>query len=211
MATVVLFGEAIWNPVDLVAKMGSKTVVVIAMLALLLATLSTNLAANVVSPANGFSNIAPSFISFRVGAIITCVIGILIMPWKLLGNFGDYIFTWLIGYSALLGPIAGIMLTDYFLVRRTRLNRDALYDLHGEYGWVNPVAIIALILAVLPNIPGFINAATHTVRTEEAIFPVFFDVLYDYAWFIGLAIASIIYLLGMLIVSGLRTSKRAPQ
>jgi NCS1 family nucleobase:cation symporter-1 len=198
MSTVVLFGEAIWNPVELVDRMESKTVVVIAMLALLLATLSTNLAANVVSPANGFSNLLPSVISFRTGAIITCVIGILIMPWKLIGNLGDYIFTWLIGYSALLGPIAGIMLADYFLVRRTRLEREELYEYGGRYGYVNLFAILALVVAVLPNLPGFINAATNTTRTEEAIFPVFFDVIYDYAWFVGLAIAGTIYFVCMI-------------
>ena len=108
-ATVIIFGKAIWVPIELVNQMGSKSVVVISMLALLLATLSTNLAANVVSPANGFSNLAPRLISFRLGALLTCLIGVLIMPWKLLDTLGDYISVWLIGYSALLGPIAGIM------------------------------------------------------------------------------------------------------
>jgi NCS1 family nucleobase:cation symporter-1 len=196
-ATVLIFGEAIWDPVQLVDRMGSSTVVVISMLALLLATLSTNLAANVVSPANGFSNLLPSKISFRTGAMITCVIGVLIMPWRLFNDLGAYIFTWLIGYSALLGPIAGIMLTDYFVIRRTRLDRDSLYDRQGIYPAVNWIAISALILAVLPNIPGFINAATNTAGTPYAHFPEFFDVIYDYAWFIGVTIASVLYGLGM--------------
>jgi cytosine/uracil/thiamine/allantoin permease len=119
------------------------------------ATLSTNLAANVVSPANGFSNAWPRRISFRTGGIITCVIGVVMMPWYLYNDLGAYIFTWLIGYSALLGPIAGIMLCDYFVLRRTRLDAAALYDPHGVYGGTNWRAIVSLVLAVLPNLPGF--------------------------------------------------------
>jgi NCS1 family nucleobase:cation symporter-1 len=119
------------------------------------------------------------------------------MPWRLFNDLGAYIFTWLIGYSALLGPIAGIMLTDYFVIRRTRLDRDSLYDRQGIYPAVNWIAISALILAVLPNIPGFINAATNTAGTPDAHFPEFFDVIYDYAWFIGVTIASVLYGLGM--------------
>lgn len=192
-ASALIFGEAIWDPVVLVGKLGSPTVVVISMLALLLATLSTNLAANVVSPANGFSNLAPRRIGYKAGGVITAVIGIAIMPWKLLDNFGDYIFTWLIGYSALLGPIAGIMLCDYFIMRRTRLDADALYDPKGIYGGVNWRAMIALGLAVAPNLPGFINAATNTAGTPDAIFPPFFDAIYSYAWFVGLLLAVVLY------------------
>ncbi|MDP6480121.1 MAG: NCS1 family nucleobase:cation symporter-1 [Phycisphaerales bacterium] len=192
-ATVVLYGEAIWDPVALVARMGSPLVVVISMIALLIATLSTNLAANVVSPANGFSNLAPSVIGFRGGAMITAVIGILIMPWRLMTDLSDYIFVWLIGYSALLGPIAGIMLCDYFIVRRTKLNADALYDPKGEYAGVSTAAMLALVFAVLPNLPGFINAVTATAGTEEAFFHAFFDQIYGYAWFIGLPLAMLFY------------------
>ena len=196
-ATVIIFGEAIWDPILLVQQMGSKTVVVISMLALLLATLSTNLAANVVSPANGFSNLAPRLISFRVGALMTCVFGVVIMPWRLLDSMGDYIFTWLIGYSALLGPIAGIMICDYFIVRRTRIDVDALYDPRGRYAGVNWVAIVALVLAVLPNIPGFINAVTLSAGTVEAYFPPIWDTLYTYAWFVGFGIGMLVYAAGM--------------
>jgi NCS1 family nucleobase:cation symporter-1 len=163
------------------------------MLALLIATLSTNLAANVVSPANGFSNLAPRWISFRTGAMATAVIGILIMPWRLMTDLSDYIFVWLIGYSALLGPIAGIMLCDYFLIRKTELNAEALYDPEGEYAGVSWPAMAALVLAVLPNLPGFINAATGTAGTDEAFFHAFFDQIYGYAWFVGLPLAMIFY------------------
>ncbi len=167
-ATVIVFGEAIWDPVELVSRLGadSSSIVVVSMLALLLATLSTNLAANVVSPANGFANLSPRRISFRTGGILTCVIGVAIMPWRLYIDLGGYIFTWLIGYSALLGPIAGIMIADYFLIRRTRLDVDALYDPQGQYGGINWRAVVALVLAVLPNLPGFLNAATN--RTNAA-------------------------------------------
>jgi len=101
-ATVVIFGEKIWDPVQLLGRFTSVPVVVLSMLALAVATLTTNLAANVVAPANAFTNIAPTRISFRAGGMITGVIGILMMPWKLLADPQGYIFTWLVGYSALL-------------------------------------------------------------------------------------------------------------
>ena len=187
-ASVIIFGEAIWNPVDLVAKMGSPTIVVISMLALLIATLSTNLAANVVSPANGFSNLAPRIISYRMGGLITCAIGVLMMPWRLISDTQGYIFTWLIGYSALIGPIVGIMLCDYFLIRKTNIDTDELYDAHGPFKGINWRAMITLVIAVVPNIPGFINAAS-----GQSIFPSFFDTIYTYAWFVGVLIAVVLY------------------
>ncbi len=189
-ATVVIFGQAIWDPIALVAQLGSTTAVVVSLIALTIATLSTNIAANVVSPANGFANLSPRRISFRTGSIITCLIGIVIMPWRLYNDLGDYIFTWLIGYSALLGPIAGIMLCDYFLVRRTRLQSDALYEKKGMYGGVRWKSVLILVIAVLPNLPGFYNAATHT-----GTFPPIFDQLYSYAWFLGITIAFVLYAL----------------
>ncbi len=196
-ATIIVFGEAIWDPIKLVALLGSKTVVVIAMIALLLATLSTNLAANVVSPANGFSNLLPKWIGFRLGGLITALIGIVIMPWRLYSDLQEYIFTWLLGYSALLGPIAGIMLCDYFLLRKTRLDLRGLYDPRGVYRGINWIAVVTLVLSVLPNIPGFINAATNTAGTEDAIFWSFFDRIYAYAWFIGVGLSIPIYWLLM--------------
>ncbi len=189
-ATVVIFGQAIWDPIELVAQLGSTAAVVVSLIALTIATLSTNIAANVVSPANGFSNLSPRRCSFRTGSIITCLIGIVIMPWRLYNDLGDYIFTWLIGYSALLGPIAGIMLCDYFLVRRTRLQSDALYQEQGIYSGVRWKSVLILVIAVLPNLPGFYNAATHT-----GTFPPIFDQLYSYAWFLGITIAFVLYAL----------------
>jgi NCS1 family nucleobase:cation symporter-1 len=193
-ATVLIYGEAIWDPVALTRRMGGFGVV-IALIALLLATLTTNLAANVVAPANGFSNLAPQRISFRMGGYITAGIGIAIFPWKLLESTGAYIYTWLIGYSALLGPIAGIMLADYYLIRRTELDRDALFRHDGAYayrgGW-NPAALGALALGVAPNLPGFLKAAGFVATVPAA-----FETIYTYAWFVGLAVAGVVYLLWM--------------
>ncbi len=193
-ATVVIYGEAIWDPVKLTERMGGVGVV-LALFALILATLTTNLAANVVAPANGFSNLAPGRISFRMGGYLTAGLGLAIFPWKLLESTGAYIFTWLIGYSALLGPIAGIMLADYFLIRRTELVVAELFRHDGRYGYRggwNPWAWIALLLGVLPNLPGFLHAAGLV-----AAVPALFDAIYVYAWFVGLFVAGLVYLAGM--------------
>ncbi|MBT6178918.1 MAG: NCS1 family nucleobase:cation symporter-1, partial [Deltaproteobacteria bacterium] len=112
-ATVFIFGTRIADPVELVSQIGGPVMTVVSMLALAMATLTTNLAANVVSPANDFSNVAPHKISFKGGALIATVIGILIMPWKLYNDAAQYLFTWLIGYGALLGAVAGVMIADY--------------------------------------------------------------------------------------------------
>ncbi len=206
-ATVILYKQAIWNPVELVSKLGSLPVIIISLVALTVATLSTNIAANVVSPANDISNLNPRRISFRMGGMITAVIGVLMMPWYLYTNLSAYIFTWLIGYSALLGPIAGIMLCDYYIIRRKQLDVDALYNPRGEYSYTsgfNYTAIIAMVLAVLPNIPGFINAATNRTHAIAAkspdvhpVFPEIFDQIYGYAWFVGLALAMLFYFILM--------------
>ena len=189
-ATVVIYGEAIWDPVVLTGKMGGISVV-IALIALIIATITTNLAANVVSPAYDFSNLAPSKISFKMGGYITAGIGLAMFPWKILETTKGYIFTWLIGYGGLLGPIAGIMMVDYFLVRRTEINHDALYEMHGEYsyhkGW-NFRAVFALVIGVLPNLPGFFKAAGFI----ESVAPIF-EQLYTYAWFVGLLVAAVVY------------------
>lgn len=202
-ATVIIFGEAIWDPVALTGRMGGLGVV-IALIALVLATLTTNLAANVVAPANGFSNLAPGRISFKLGGYITAGIGIAIFPWKLLESTGAYIFTWLIGYSALLGPIAGIMLADYLLIRRTELDGQALFRHDGAYGYRNgwnPIAVIALIAGVLPNLPGFLHAAGFVAQV-----PTVFDTLYTYAWFVGLAVAAAVYV-ALMRLSSSRTAQ----
>jgi NCS1 family nucleobase:cation symporter-1 len=187
-ATIVIFGEAIWDPVVLVRRFDSPTLVFFSMIAVVIATISTNAAANVVGPANSFSNMWPEKIDFKRGGYITGVIGIVMMPWKLLADPSGYIFTWLIGYSALLGPIIGIILVDYFLVRKTELNLQDLYRSNGRYAGVNSKAVIALLLGVLPNVPGFL---AHIGLIQSGGFIVG---LYNYAWFIGLAVASVSYL-----------------
>jgi NCS1 family nucleobase:cation symporter-1 len=156
-ATPLIFnGETIWDPVLLLGRVGGLAVVAISMVALSVATLSTNIAANVVSPANDLSNLAPRYISFKMGGYITAVAGILIMPWKLMANPDRYINGWLIGYSALLGPIGGILICDYFFIRRQHLQAADLYKRDGAYtynGGFNPIAIFSLIMGIAPNVP----------------------------------------------------------
>lgn len=193
-ATMVIFGEAIWDPTVLLGKMGGGVSIVVSLVALSVATLSTNIAANVVSPANVFINLKPQKITFRMGAYVTAGIGIAIMPWKLLADPSGYIFTWLIGYSALLGPIGGILVADYFLLRKTELDVDALYRREGAYhyqGGFNVYALAALGLAVLPNVPGFLAqiGALQSFPSLE-----FFKQLYTYAWFVGFLLAGALHL-----------------
>jgi NCS1 family nucleobase:cation symporter-1 len=189
-ATPKIFGETIWDPTDLLGKLGGGFTVGLSLFALVIATLSTNIAANVVSPANALMNLAPQRIGFRAGAFLTATVGILIMPWKLMADPSGYIFTWLVGYSALLGPIGGILVADYYLVRRRVLDVDALYQRDGAYGRVNRAGVLALIVAVLPNLPGFL----HQVGALSS-FPAlsFFDALYTYAWFVGFFLAGALY------------------
>jgi NCS1 family nucleobase:cation symporter-1 len=185
-ASVVLFGEAIWDPVTLLGKFNQPVVAFIALIALLIATLNTNVAANVVSPSNDFSNLNPRLISFRTGGLITGVIGVLMMPWKLLTDFSSYIFGWLVGYSGLLGPIAGVMIADYFLVRRSHLRVDDLYRRDGAYAYNNGVngrAIVALVLGVAVALLGLVVPALR--------------LLYDYAWFVGFGVSAAVYVLLM--------------
>ncbi|HKX57475.1 MAG TPA: cytosine permease, partial [Xanthomonadales bacterium] len=169
----------------------SPVIVFFSMIAVVIATITTNVAANVVGPANAFANLAPSRIDFKRGGYITGVIGILMMPWKLLADPSGYIFTWLIGYSALLGPVIGIILTDYFIIRKTELDITDLYRRDGRYAGVNGKAIVALLLGVIPNLPGFL-AQVGLLHSGG-----FWVGLYNYAWFIGLAISSVVYWLLM--------------
>jgi NCS1 family nucleobase:cation symporter-1 len=195
-ATTIIFGETIWDPVDVLTRFENPAVLVIAMLALCIATLATNIAANVVSPANDFAHLAPKKISFRIGGYITGVIGVLMMPWKLLANPESYIFDWLVGYSALLGPIGGILIADYFVCRRCQLNVSALYKPDGEYrftGGFSLVAISAFLLGVLPSLPGFLVQVKRL--NPDHVSPWLVN-LFHYAWFIGFAIAFAAYLIG---------------
>lgn len=195
-ATPLIFGveQPIWDPVVLISRIGGLVAVAFGMVALSVATLSTNIAANVVSPANDLSNLAPRVISYKVGGYITAVVGILILPWKLIATSQGYIFTWLIGYSALLGPIGGILIADYYLLRRRELLVDDLYRRGGAYEYsagVNGRAMVALGVGILPNVPGFLAAAG--VVSRESVAGVFHG-LYTYAWFVGFLVSGALYL-----------------
>jgi len=182
-ASAVIFGEPIWDPVALIGRFNRPVVAFIALVALLIATLNTNVAANVVSPSNDFSNLDPRRISFRTGGLITGCAGILMMPWKLMGTFSDYIFGWLVGYSGLLGPIAGVMIADYFIYRHCELDVDDLYRRGGRYEYsngINPRAIGALVVGIAVALVGLVAPPLRW--------------LYDYAWFVGFFVAGGVYL-----------------
>jgi NCS1 family nucleobase:cation symporter-1 len=182
-ASVLIFGRAIWDPVELVSQLGQPLVILISLFALLIATLTTNVAANVVAPANGFANLWPARISFALGGLATGVIGIAIQPWRLLEDYGTYIFGWLVGYSGLLGPIAGIFIADYWLVRKARLSLADLYRTDGIYGRWNGKALAALAAGVAVALVGLVVPALRP--------------LYDYSWFVGFGVAFGLYALLM--------------
>jgi NCS1 family nucleobase:cation symporter-1 len=181
-ASIAIFGEAIWSPIELIGRFHQPAVAFIALIALLVATLNVNIGANVVSPSNDFSNLAPRLISFRTGGLITGFLGLAMMPWKLMSSFGNYVFGWLVGYSGLLGPVAGIMVADYFLIRRTQLDVYSLYHRGGPYEYsegINPRALLALAGGVFAALIGL------------ALPPLRF--LYDYAWFVGFFLSAGLY------------------
>lgn len=194
-ASAIIYGKAEWDPVALAGKFDSTLLVSFAMIGIIISTLATNIAANIVSPANDFANLAPQHIDFRIGGYITGVIGVLIFPWKLVASADGYIYTWLIAYSALLGPICGIMVVDYYAIRKKILSTSDLYKRDGIYTYTSGFhipAIVALLLGVLPNIPGFLVAIK---VLDAASVPAFVSDLYNYAWFVGFAVSSIAYLL----------------
>jgi nucleobase:cation symporter-1, NCS1 family len=181
-ATVVIYGTAIWDPVQLLSRFHSPIAVVISLVAILLATLNVNIGANVVSPANDFSNLWPRRISFRTGGVMTCFMGVALMPWKLLANYGTFIFGWLGGYAAFLGPVAGIMICDYFVVRRRVLLLDDLYLRGGAYEYsrgFNWRAVGALALGAGVALVGLLVPWLRP--------------LYDYSWFVGFAVSFAVY------------------
>jgi NCS1 family nucleobase:cation symporter-1 len=198
-ATVIEYGEPIWDPVTLVAQLLADlpVLLVVAMVIVVIAQVSTNMAANVVSPSNDFSNLSPRQISFRTGGLITAVIGIVSFPWKLYEDVGAYIFTWLVGYGSLLAAFLAVMVVDYWLLRRARLNVEELYR-HGEGGeyWYsngyNWRALAAVAAGVIPVLPGFLHAAT----TEGGVIadPDFLDQLYRYGVFVAFGLSAVSYI-----------------
>jgi NCS1 family nucleobase:cation symporter-1 len=185
-ASTVVFGRPIWSPVELLGMFHQPMLAFLGLIALLVATLNVNIGANVVGPSNDFSNLAPRLISFRTGGLITGFLGLVMCPWYWLSTFGNYIFGWLVGYSGLLGPVAGIMVTDYFLLRGTKLDSYSLYRRGGMYEYrngLNPAAIVALVVGVFAALVGkFVPRVAF---------------LYDYAWFVGFFLAGAIYYLMM--------------
>lgn len=189
-ATVVIYGETIWDPVVLMSRFTNPVVLVVAMVSLCIATLATNIAANVVSPANDFAHLWPRKISFQVGGYITGIIGIVMQPWKLVADPEGYIFTWLVAYSGLLGAVGGVLIADYFLVRKTQLTLADLYRGEGKYWYssgFNPLAVVATVAGILPCAPGFLG----TIKVME-VAPYWIS-LYHYAWFISFGISLGVY------------------
>lgn len=197
--------KALWDPVYLLSLFENKAVLVFAMVALALATLATNIAANVVSPSNDFAHMWPRMISFRIGGLITGVIGILIQPWRLLANAAVYIDKWLVGYSLLLGAVGGVLIADYIVIRRTRLDQPGLYVKSGPYwysGGFNPRAIIALLCGITLCLPGFLAAVGKVFALQgnanaplELIrIPNFWGDIYSFAWFASFGAAFLVYL-----------------
>lgn len=196
-ATAIIYGQTEWDIVKLAGKFENKMMVSFAMIGIIISTLATNIAANIVSPANDFSNLSPKRINFRTGGYITGIIGVLIFPWKLIATPGGYIFTWLNGYSALLGPIGGILIADYYFIRKKNLVADDLYKHDGVYKYqngFNRYAIIALLCGILPNLPGFL---LQIKVISNNVFPGWVNSLYNYAWFVGFLISGFVYWLLM--------------
>ena len=196
-ATVVIYGNAIWDPVTLAGRM-TGAAVLLALLVLLVDTISVNLAANLVGPAFDFSSLYPRRISYRAGGYVTAVIAVVMMPWKILASTQGYIFTWLVGYSALLGSVAGILIVDYYHVRGRVIDVRGLYRQQGSSyyyrgGW-NPIAMGAFLIGVLPCLPGFLHASLPQAFPRMSAF---FDGIYSYAWFVALGLSAAAYALGM--------------
>ncbi|HEX4991646.1 MAG TPA: NCS1 family nucleobase:cation symporter-1 [Rubrobacteraceae bacterium] len=215
-ATIVVFGEAIWDPVQLVTRLTGDipALLILAMFVIAIAQISTNMAANVVSPSFDFSNLAPKYISFRMGGMITAVIGVLSFPWILLETAGAYIFTWLVGYGSLLGAIGAVMIADYWILRRRQLDLADLYKHEGRYayagGW-NWRAIVAVLVGVVPVLPGFIKAATTPGFAGVFENPTFVEGLYNYGLFFTFFVAGLTYLLLNMIPGLAPQPRREPE
>ncbi|KAK3226668.1 hypothetical protein Dsin_006530 [Dipteronia sinensis] len=192
-STQVIFGHVISSPIQLLGQIGGVTTTILAIIGISLATVTTNIAANVVAPANALVNLSPSKFTFRRGAILTALLGIAFQPWRLLQSSESFVYTWLVGYSALLGPIGGIILADYYLIRRAELSINDLYSLSpcGAYyysGGYNLAAIAALITGILPVIPGLLQKVGLISTVPETLV-----VIYNNAWFFSFFSAGFLY------------------
>jgi nucleobase:cation symporter-1, NCS1 family len=190
-ATILVYNKAIWNPIDLLAKFEQPWVQIVALIALAAATLSTNIAANVVGPANDFANLAPKWISFKTGGLLTGIIGIVIQPWRLLQDADRY-FGWMNAYSSLLGAIGGILIVDYFFIRKRWIDLPELYKPEGKYwyrGGFNPIALGSFAAGVAVCLPGFLGKVGAVTMPADS----FWIQMYDYAWFLSFAVAGTLY------------------
>ncbi|KAJ1418902.1 Purine-cytosine permease [Sesbania bispinosa] len=192
-STKVIFGQVISNPIQLLGQIGGFFTTILAILGISLATFTTNIAANVVAPANALVNLSPTWFTFRRGALLTALLGIAFQPWRLLKSSESFVYTWLVGHSALMGPIGGILLADYYLVHKTNLSIKDLYSgsPYGAYyysGGFNVAAIVALVVGILPVIPGFLQKVGILTSVPET-----FVIIYNNAWFISFFSAGFLY------------------
>jgi NCS1 family nucleobase:cation symporter-1 len=206
-ASAVIYGKAIWDPVELVGRFENRLVVAVAMFTVVVATLGVNIAANVVSPANDFANIKPGAISFKTGGLITGILGILMLPWKLIADPNGYIFNWLLGYSGGLGSIAGVLVTDYWIVRRKELRLADLYRRDGVYAYGKRIAEADGNAKAEPTRPSYRGSGFNMkaiVATAIGCLLAWIGlvvkplaVLYEYAWFVGAGGAALAYWIAM--------------
>jgi NCS1 family nucleobase:cation symporter-1 len=172
----------LWDPIKLIGRFDDPLLISVAMFTVAVATLSVNIAANVVSPANDFANAFPRWISFKTGGLITGILGIVMQPWRLVADPSGYIFQWLLGYSGGLGSIAGVMITDYWLIRKRNLVLADLYLPTGTYhydaGW-NWRAVVATVAGCVAAWIGLVVPPLKPV--------------YEYAWFAGFAVSALVY------------------
>lgn len=189
----IIFGHVISNPITLLGEIGGIVAKILILVGILLAVLTTNIPANIVAPANALVNLSPTHFTFWRGALLTAVLSIFFLPWRIFQSTDNFVYTWLVGYSAILGPMLGIILVDYYLLQSMILDIDALYSTStlGRYyycrGW-NVSAIVALVIAIIPAIPGFL----HKVKILKECADVFI-IVYNNAWLIGLFSGGIIY------------------
>ncbi|XP_010926587.1 purine-uracil permease NCS1-like [Elaeis guineensis] len=192
-STQVIYGRVISNPIHLLAEIGGTFTIVVAIFGISLATITTNIPGNFVAPANVLVSLSPSTFSFAGGALFTGFVGVAFQPWRIIESSESFVYTWLIGYSALLGPVSGIILVDYYVLRRMVLDVKALYSANprGPYYYsrgFNVAAIGALVVSVAPAIPGFLHKVGILKATSQV-----FVVIYDNAWFFGIFSAAAIY------------------
>jgi nucleobase:cation symporter-1, NCS1 family len=181
-ATAIMYGDAIWDPLDLAAKFHDRWIIAVLTFTVAIATLSVNIAANVVSPANDFANAFPKKIDFKTGGLITGVVGILMQPWALLEDEATYIGKWLVGYGAGLGSIAGVLIVDYWILRKRELSLRDLYLPDGKYRYTNGWNMDAVWATLIGSAVAFMGAFVPAMRP-----------IYDWSWFIGFGLAGGLY------------------